>query len=92
MYQLLLIPVAIIPGILVVFGVVTPVQAACLVLLAYILSRRIDNAAQKKLEEDRKKEEDRRKREEEAIARLPAKKRKNVEKGIARKNEESKKG
>ena len=88
-YQLLLIPLAVGPGILAFLKIVSPTQAACLVLLAYVLSRRIDNESQKRLAEKKRLEEEKVKQEQEEIAKLPSKRRKNIEKGIEKKNSTS---
>eukprot|EP00271_Cylindrocystis_brebissonii_P015966 TRINITY_DN3906_c0_g1_i1.p2 TRINITY_DN3906_c0_g1~~TRINITY_DN3906_c0_g1_i1.p2 ORF type:complete len:108 (+),score=26.70 TRINITY_DN3906_c0_g1_i1:830-1153(+) len=87
--QWYLLPMAIAPGILAYLKLVTPIQAGFIVMLAYIVSRRHANALQAQFEEKQREEEARKQIEEEAYAKLPAKKRKNIDLGKQKKQREA---
>ncbi|GJP31660.1 hypothetical protein CLOM_g14719 [Closterium sp. NIES-68] len=75
---------AVAPGALALLRLISPVQACCLVVLAYILSRRHANEIQRQWERAQAAKEAQRKAEEEAFAALPARKRKAIERARAK--------
>ncbi|CAI5534179.1 unnamed protein product [Closterium sp. Naga37s-1] len=71
-------------GVLALLRLISPVQASCLVMLAYILSRRHSNEIQRQWERAQAAKEAQRRAEEEALAALPARKRKAIQRARAK--------
>ena len=82
--QLYFLPLGLLPGILAFLKIITPAQAGCIVLLAFILSRRHANALQKKFERETAEAEKAAKEEAERFASLPSKQRKAILRARAR--------
>ncbi|CAI5485293.1 unnamed protein product [Closterium sp. Naga37s-1] len=78
---------AVVPGVLALLRLISPVQASCLVMLAYILSRRHSNEIQRQWDRAQAAKEAQRKAEEEALAALPARKRKAIQRARAKEAE-----
>ncbi|CAI7857048.1 unnamed protein product [Closterium sp. NIES-53] len=75
---------AAVPGVLALLRLISPVQASCLVMLAYILSRRHSNEIQSQWDRAQAAKEASRRAEEEALAALPARKRKAIQRARAK--------
>ncbi|CAI5472949.1 unnamed protein product [Closterium sp. Yama58-4] len=75
---------AVVPGVLALLRLISPVQASCLVMLAYILSRRHANEIQRQWDRAQAAKEAQRRAEEEALAALPARKRKAIQRARAK--------
>lgn len=78
---------AVAPGIMAFYKLVSPVQAGFLVMLAYVISRRHANEIHRQWERKEEEAAAKKKEEEERLLALPSKKRKNIVKGIAKRVE-----